>query len=112
MGSGVHQKKIPVLQGTRQFEPRAMGHVDVHEDHIRGQVFDQPFRLARTGSGLHDPNGRTRPFNLSAQQVPAMGLVVDDQGVKLSKHFKSLDPRKNESFKTPSRCLQALVDGL
>jgi hypothetical protein len=89
-----------------------MGHVDVHEDHIRGQVFDQPFRLARTGSGLHDANGRTRPFNLSAQQVPAMGLVVDDQGVKLSKHFKGLDPRKNESFKTPSRCLQALVDGL
>ncbi len=83
-----------------------MWHVDVHEHHIRRQFEDQPFRLARGCRNLQDIQRRTKPFNLTAEKVTALGFVVHDEGMKLSEPRKGFDPRKGLNFPDVRRCSQ------
>ena len=87
---GEDQIEVPGLQRLEQIQPGLVGHVDVHENHIRRQFLNQPFRLFGTGCGLNDGDGRAGPADLATQEVSAMGLVVHDEGMKLPKHGRKV----------------------
>ena len=89
-GGCEHEVKISVGNGLEQVKARSVGHVDVHENHIWRQFLNQPLRLFGTGCRLNDGDGWAGPADLATQEVSAMGLVVHDEGMKLSKHGRKV----------------------
>ena len=88
--SGENQIEVARLQRLEQIQSRLVGHVDVHEDHIWRQFLNQAFGLFGAGCGLNDGDGGASPADLATQEVSAMGLVVHDEGMKLSKHGRKV----------------------
>ena len=50
----------------------AVRHVDIHEHHIRSQFVNQPLGFACGRRRLQDVQQGAKPFNLTAEKVPAM----------------------------------------
>ena len=92
-GRGQHHDADATLrpQGAGESEPVLAGHAEV-EDH----EVDRPLRhhLAHRGTTVRDADREALPRQELAQHLPDLGLVVDHQDVRLTRHrLPPPDPR-------------------